>query len=108
MSNPIPQISVTELKRRIDAGDKLFLLDVREPFEYKIAQIGGVLIPLDELPRRYTEIDREQEIVIHCRSGVRSQRAAEFLSQCGYARVANLSGGILAWADQIDPTIQKY
>jgi molybdopterin/thiamine biosynthesis adenylyltransferase/rhodanese-related sulfurtransferase len=108
MKNGIPQISVKELKRRVDAGDDFLLLDVREPFEYQIANLGGKLIPQGEVPARLAEIDRERDIVVHCRSGARSQRIAEFLAQQGYAKVANLAGGILAWADEIDPTVKKY
>jgi adenylyltransferase/sulfurtransferase len=99
---------VKELKQRLDAGEDLYILDVREPYEYKIAQIGGTLIPQNEVPRRLAEIDRNREIIVHCRSGVRSQRVAEFLQQAGYPRVVNLAGGILAWSDEIDPTVQKY
>ena len=106
--NGIPQISVRDLKSRMDAGEDLFILDVREPYEYRIAQIGGTLIPLNDVPNRLAEIDREREIIVHCRSGVRSQRVAEFLKQQGYPRVVNLAGGILAWADEIDPKMQKY
>ena len=108
LKNGIPQISVKELKRRIDAGEDVYLLDVREPYEYKIAQIGGKLIPQNEVPQRLAEIDRDREVIVHCRSGVRSQRIAEFLKQAGYPRVVNLAGGILAWADEIDPKVQKY
>jgi adenylyltransferase/sulfurtransferase len=106
--NGIPQVSVRELKTRLDNGDDLLILDVREPFEYEIANIGGKLIPLNDVPARLAEIDREREIVVQCKSGGRSQRAAEFLKQSGYPRVANLAGGILAWADQIDPSVKKY
>jgi adenylyltransferase/sulfurtransferase len=106
--NGIPQISVKDLKGRMDAGEDLFILDVREPYEYRIAQIGGTLIPLNDVPNRLAEIDREREIIVQCRSGVRSQRVAEFLKQQGYPRVVNLAGGILAWADEIDPKMQKY
>jgi adenylyltransferase/sulfurtransferase len=108
LKNGIPQLSVKELKRRIDAGEDIFVLDVREPYEYQIANIGGKLIPQNDVPQRLAEIDRDREIVVHCRSGARSQRIAEFLQQSGYARVANLAGGILAWADEIDPKMQKY
>jgi len=108
LKNGIPQISVKELKRRIDAGEDVYLLDVREPYEHKIAQIGGKLIPQNEVPQRLAEIDRDREVIVHCRSGVRSQRIAEFLKQAGYPRVVNLAGGILAWADEIDPKVQKY
>jgi sulfur-carrier protein adenylyltransferase/sulfurtransferase len=108
MKNGIPQVSVQELKRRLDGGEDVFVLDVREPFEYQIANIGGKLIPQREVPARLSEIDRNREIVVQCKSGGRSQRIAEFLQQAGYARVANLAGGILAWSDQIDPTVPKY
>jgi sulfur-carrier protein adenylyltransferase/sulfurtransferase len=108
MNNGIPQMSVLELKQRLDAGENLMILDVREPFEYQIANIGGTLIPQNEVPRRLSEIDRNREIIVQCRSGARSQRIAEFLAQQGYPNVKNLAGGILAWADQIDPKIQKY
>jgi adenylyltransferase/sulfurtransferase len=108
LKNGIPQISVKELKSRIDAGEDVFILDVREPYEYQIANIGGKLIPQNEVPQRLAEIDRDREIVVQCRSGQRSQRIAEFLQQSGYQKVTNLAGGILAWADEIDPKMQKY
>jgi adenylyltransferase/sulfurtransferase len=108
LKNGIPQMSVQELKRRLDAGEDLLILDVREPYEYQIANIGGKLIPPNEVPQRLAEIDRNREIVVQCRSGGRSQRIAEFLAKQGYPNVKNLAGGILAWADQIDPKIQKY
>jgi molybdopterin/thiamine biosynthesis adenylyltransferase/rhodanese-related sulfurtransferase len=108
VKNGIPQITVKELKRRIDAGEDVQLIDVREPYEYQIAQIGGKLIPQNDVPQRLAEIDREREVVVHCRSGARSQRIAEFLKQAGYPRVANVAGGILAWSDEIDPRVQKY
>jgi sulfur-carrier protein adenylyltransferase/sulfurtransferase len=108
MKNGIPQMTVTELKRRLDAGEDVQLIDVREPYEFQIAQIGGKLIPQNEVPQRLSEIDRDREVVVHCRSGARSQRIAEFLAQNGYSRVANLAGGILAWSDEIDPKVQKY
>jgi sulfur-carrier protein adenylyltransferase/sulfurtransferase len=108
LKNGIPQMTVQELKQRRDLGDDLFVLDVREPYEYQIANIGGTLIPQNEVPLRLAEIDRNREIVVQCRSGGRSQRIAEFLAQQGYANVKNLAGGILAWADAIDPKIMKY
>jgi adenylyltransferase/sulfurtransferase len=106
--NGIPQLSVKELKHRMDAGEELFILDVREPFEYQIANIQGTLIPMNDVPQRMNEIPRDREIVVQCKSGGRSQRVAEFLQQNGYAKVANLAGGILAWATEIDPTVPKY
>ena len=108
VKNGIPQLSVKELKRRIDAGEDVYLIDVREPYEYKIAQIGGKLIPQNEVPRRLAEIDREREVIVHCHHGVRSQRIAELLQQAGYPRVVNLAGGIHAWSEEIDPRVRKY
>lgn len=106
--NGVPQMTPTELKRRIDAGDNLFVLDVREPFEFSIAQIGGHLIPLNDLPQRVRELDPNREIVVHCKVGGRSQRAAEFLARQGFRKVHNLAGGILAWSDKVDPSVRKY
>src|SRR5665213_1887135 len=108
MKNGIPQITVKELKRRIDAGEDVQLIDVREPYEFQIAQIGGKLIPQNDVPQRLAEIDRNREVVVHCRSGARSQRIAEFLKQSGYPNVSNVAGGILAWLDEIDQQVQKY
>jgi len=108
VKNGIPQLSVKELKQRMDAGQDVQLIDVREPYEYQIAQIGGKLIPQNEVPNRLAEIDRNREVVVHCRSGARSQRIAEYLKQAGYPEVVNLAGGILAWSDEIDPKVQKY
>jgi adenylyltransferase/sulfurtransferase len=108
LKNGIPQITVKDLKRRIDAGEDVFILDVREPYEYQIANIGGKLIPQNDVPQRLAEIDRDREIVVQCKSGGRSQRIAEFLKQSGYPSVVNLAGGILAWSDEIDPKVQKY
>jgi adenylyltransferase/sulfurtransferase len=104
----IPEMQVEELKRRLDAGDDLFVLDVREPHEYQICNIGGHLIPLGDLPKRVNELDSSREIVAHCRSGVRSGKAVAFLQQAGFKKVHNLAGGILAWADKIDPKMPKY
>ena len=108
LKNGIPQITVKELKRRMDAGEDVQLIDVREPFEYQLAQIGGKLIPQNDVPQRLAEIDRAREVIVQCKSGGRSQRIAEFLVQAGYPRVSNLAGGILAWADEIDPKVPKY
>jgi adenylyltransferase/sulfurtransferase len=106
----IPQISVQELKRRIDAHEDVFVLDVREPHEAQIVNIGAPLIPLGELPKRLDELaaQKDQDIVIHCKSGGRSQKAALLLKNAGFPHVENLAGGILAWADKIDPTLPKY
>ena len=104
----VAEMQVEELKRRLDAGDDLFVLDVREPHEYQICNIGGHLIPLGDLPKRVNELDSSQEIVAHCRSGVRSAKAVDFLRQAGFKKVHNLAGGILAWADRVDPKMPKY
>jgi sulfur-carrier protein adenylyltransferase/sulfurtransferase len=104
----IPEMTVEELKRRLDAGENLFVLDVREPHEYQICNIGGHLIPLGDLPNRVNELDSSREIVAHCRSGVRSAKAVNFLQQAGFKKVHNLAGGILAWADRVDPKMPKY
>src|ERR1035437_2575581 len=106
--NGIPQMQVEELKRRKDAGEDLFLLDVREPYEFAIAQIGGHLIPLNDLPKRVRELDPKREIVVQCKVGGRSQIAAEFLAQNGFKTVHNLAGGILAWSEKVDPKVPKY
>jgi len=108
IKNGVPQITVQQLKRRFDAGEDVYILDVREPFEYQIANLGGKLIPQGEVPQRLAEIDRDREIVVQCKGGSRSQRIAELLKQNGYERVVNLAGGILAWATEIDPTMKKY
>jgi len=108
LKNGIPQRAVKDLKQRLDVGEEIQLIDVREPWEYKIAQIGGKLIPQNEIPNRLSEIDRDREVIVHCHSGVRSQRIAEFLQQAGFPRVANLAGGIQAWSEQIDPKVPKY
>jgi adenylyltransferase/sulfurtransferase len=108
VKNGIPQLSAKELKKRMDAGENLFILDVREPFEYKIANIGGKLIPQNDVAQRIGEIDRNQEIIVHCKAGGRSQRIAEFLKHSGYPKVVNLAGGILAWSDEVDPAVPKY
>ena len=104
----IPEIQVDELKRRLDAGEDLFVLDVREPHEYQICNIGGYLIPLNDLPKRVNELDSSREIVAHCKMGGRSAKAVQFLRQAGFQKVSNLKGGILAWADRIDPKMPKY
>jgi len=106
----IPQISVQELKRRLDAKEDVFVLDVREPHEVKIVNLGAPLIPLGELAKRVGELEAEKDrdIVVHCKSGGRSQKAAQLLKNAGFAHVENLAGGILAWADKIDPTLPKY
>jgi molybdopterin/thiamine biosynthesis adenylyltransferase/rhodanese-related sulfurtransferase len=105
----IPTLSVSDLKSKIDQKSPVVILDVREQFEWDIARIDGAkLIPLDELPDRLGELDRDAEIVAHCHSGVRSATAVQFLQRNGFTRAFNLEGGIDAWAEQIDPTMARY
>jgi sulfur-carrier protein adenylyltransferase/sulfurtransferase len=107
--NPATEITSTELKQRLDRGDKLTLVDVREPNEYQINRIPGtVLIPLGEVPRRYAELDKDAEIVVSCKMGGRSAKAADFLRSVGFKRVLNHKGGILDWIDKVDPSQPKY
>ena len=108
MTDGIPEITATELKARQDRGDKLFILDVREPHEYQICNLNGKLIPLGELPRRVNELDSSVEMVVHCRSGKRSADAIHFLQTAGFKKMWNLKGGVLAWADEVDPRMPKY
>jgi len=103
------ETTVEELKRRLDSGEKLFVLDVRNPEEYQICRIpGSTLIPLPQLPQRFQELDKDREIVIHCKSGMRSLKAQQFLRGQGFDKTKNLKGGILAWADRIDRSMPKY
>jgi adenylyltransferase/sulfurtransferase len=103
------EISAVELKRRLDRGDRLRIIDVREPNEFQINRIPGAeLIPLGELPRRYAELDPEEELVMQCKIGGRSAKAADFLRSVGFTRVLNLRGGILDWVDKVDPSQPKY
>lgn len=105
----VPEMSVEELKARIESGTPPVLIDVREPFEWEIARIPGArLVPLGELPSRLDEFDPADELVIQCKVGGRSARAAEFLRESGFPKVHNLAGGILAWADRIDPSMPSY
>lgn len=104
----IPEITPRDLKSRMDKGDDLYILDVREPHEYQICNLNGHLIPLGELPRRVHELDSSREIVAHCRSGKRSAEAVEFLQKAGFRKIWNLKGGILAWSDDVDPSVPKY
>jgi adenylyltransferase/sulfurtransferase len=108
VQNGIPQITAVELKKRLDNKDDIFVLDVREPHEYQIANLGAKLIPLGDLPARAGELDKDREIIVHCKSGVRSQKAAEFLAQNGFKKVWNLAGGITGWSNDIDPLVPKY
>lgn len=102
-------LTATELKAELDRGEPLVILDVREPQEYQINKIpGSVLIPLGDLPKRYVELDPNTAIVSQCKSGVRSAKAQELLRSKGFTNVRNLTGGILGWIDQVDPTQPKY
>jgi hypothetical protein len=106
----IPQISVQQLKRKLDAKQDVFILDVREPHEYQIVNLGNPLMPVGDIERRASELadKKNSEIVILCKAGIRSQKAALALKQAGFTNIANLTGGILAWADKIDPSLPKY
>jgi molybdopterin/thiamine biosynthesis adenylyltransferase/rhodanese-related sulfurtransferase len=104
----VPEMTPRELKSRLDRGDDLYILDVREPHEYQICNIKGHLLPLGELPRRVHELDSSREIVAHCRSGKRSAEAVDFLRKAGFRKIHNLKGGILAWSDEVDPSVPKY
>jgi sulfur-carrier protein adenylyltransferase/sulfurtransferase len=102
-------VDPTEVKRMLDRGDKFVLVDVREPHEFQICRIpGSTLIPLGELPKRVNELNSADEIVAHCKSGMRSAKAVDFLKQAGFKKVRNMTGGILAWSDKVDPTVPKY
>jgi adenylyltransferase/sulfurtransferase len=103
------EITAVELKQRLDRGDALTIVDVREPNEYQINRIpGSQLIPLGDIPKRYTELDPKAEIVVQCKMGGRSAKAADFLRSVGFTRVLNLKGGILDWVDKVDPSQPKY
>jgi adenylyltransferase/sulfurtransferase len=106
---PVPVIRVEDLKARIDKNDKFVLLDVRENFEWDIARIPGAkLIPLGELSSRMSELDSADEIVIYCKSGVRSATAVRHLQKAGFSKLLNVESGILAWADRVDQSVPKY
>lgn len=105
------EITVEEYKKRLDSGEEIYLLDIREPHESKIASIGGVLIPMSELPERMSELpeDKNTEIIVYCRTGNRSHHVTLYLKEnAGYKNVKNLIGGIYAWHDRIDPEVSKY
>ena len=104
----IPAIQAEELKQRLDAGENLFLLDVREEHEFEISNIGGHLIPLAELSERVQELDASREIVAMCKMGSRSAKAVQVLSKAGFSHVRSLTGGINAWSDRVDPRVRKY
>ncbi|WP_273886595.1 molybdopterin-synthase adenylyltransferase MoeB [Rubrobacter naiadicus] len=105
--NEVPEITVQELKEKLDRGD-ISVLDVREPHEYAVANIGAPLIPLGELPERLAELDRDRPLAVHCKSGARSARAVKLLRDAGFENVYNVKGGINAWSEEIDPSVPKY
>jgi rhodanese-related sulfurtransferase len=105
----VKQLSATELKNRLQQEEKLFLLDVREPDEFAFAHIANsVLIPLNQIPNRLSELDPQQEIVVICHHGMRSQQAANFLVQSGFENITNLTGGIDAWSCNCDSSVRRY
>lgn len=103
------QTTPLEIKKKLDGGEELFILDVREPQEFAYARIEGAqLIPLGELPSRYHELETDREMVVYCHHGIRSLQAVYFLAQMGFKRVKNLAGGIDAWSTQADPQVPRY
>jgi len=104
----VPEIRVEELKQRLDAGENLFLLDVRDESEYEISNIGGQLIPLPELAKRISELDANRNIVTVCKMGPRGAKAVQVLRKAGFTHVWNLTGGIHAWSDRVDHGVRKY
>lgn len=102
-------VSAVELKARLDKGDKLVLLDVREPWEFRIAKIeGAILIPLREVGNRVNELDPETETVVLCHHGIRSKMALDYLREKGFQNLKNLAGGMNAWSLQVDPKVPFY
>lgn len=106
--SPWTQVTPEQLHAELQAGHKVQLVDVREPEEFAIAQIGGVLIPLGDLPHRYTELDPELPTATLCHHGVRSARAAQFLCSMGFSKVRNISGGIDRWSALVDTSVPRY
>jgi len=107
----IRQLTASELKERLDnnSGDKLVVLDVREPWERNICALPGATgIPMREIPARAEELPKDAEIVVLCHHGVRSQQVAVFLERSGFAKINNLVGGIAAWAREVDPKMPTY
>ena len=104
----VTEIRAEELKQRLDRGDHLFLLEVRDEYEYEISNIGGHLIPLPQLSKRLGELNTGEEIIALCKMGPRGVKAAEILQQHGFKNVSNLRGGIHAWSDRVDRKVRKY
>ena len=107
-ADEVPEITVQELEGRLQNGNKVSVLDVREPHEYEVANIGARLIPLAELPERLVELDRDETLAVHCKTGGRSARAVKLLKEAGFENVYNVRGGIDAWSEEIDPSVPKY
>jgi adenylyltransferase/sulfurtransferase len=102
-------LTARELKAELDRGEKVVIVDVREPQEFQINRLpGSILIPLGDLPKRYVELDPNANLVMQCKSGMRSAKAQAFLREKGFTRVRNLTGGVLGWIDQVDPAQPKY
>lgn len=106
--NGVPEITVSELKSKMENGSNTYVLDVREPHEYEVANIGVPLIPLGELPDRMSELNQNDEIAVHCKTGGRSAKAVKLLQDAGFANVYNVKGGITAWSEEIDARVPKY
>jgi rhodanese-related sulfurtransferase len=105
----IREITVTELKARRDRGENPVVLDVREDWELQLARIPDVVhVPMNQLPARLSELDRERETIVMCHAGGRSLRVAHFLANQGFTNVANLAGGIAAWSEEVDATVPQY
>lgn len=103
------EVTVAELKRMKDSNDSFLLVDVREPYEADICSIGGTLIPMAEILNHTDEIPKDKKVIVHCRSGMRSANVINLLeSKLGYTNLYNLKGGILAWANEIEPEMPKY
>lgn len=102
------ETTVQELKEKKDNNEEFTLLDVREPHEYQISNIDGTLIPLDDLPNRTDELDKDKEVVVMCRSGARSAQAVKLLEKKGFKNVSNLVGGVNEWAKEIDNSLPVY
>jgi molybdopterin/thiamine biosynthesis adenylyltransferase/rhodanese-related sulfurtransferase len=108
-TNNVPEITPLEVKEWMDGDRNFVLIDVREPHEFQICRIpGSMLMPLGDVPKRMNELNSADEIVVHCRSGMRSARAVELLMKAGFRKIYNLQGGVLAWSDQVDPSMPKY
>jgi rhodanese-related sulfurtransferase len=102
------EVKVEELKKLLDEGKPVQLIDCREVSEYALSNIGGTLIPMNEIPQHLNDFDPDKELIIMCRTGSRSAMVTEFLRRNGYPNAQNLQGGIYAWNERIDPSVPKY